>query len=84
MLEYRNINKKFKRFHSKGFIPVFVIKKNKNAVPWTYVISDFNEEEIVGMFYEKELQKSWREKFKRKDDKLYVNPNLVGLFRVSF
>ena len=36
---------------------VFVIKKVKNAVPWTYVISDLNEEEFVGMFYEKELQK---------------------------
>ena len=27
---------------------VFVIKKVKNAVPWTYVISDLNGEEIVG------------------------------------
>ena len=24
---------------------------------WTHVISDLNREEIVGMFYEKELQK---------------------------
>ena len=50
----------------------------KNAVPWTYVISDLNGETIIGSFYEKELQKSSQEKFriekvlKRKGDKLYV------------
>ena len=53
---------KHKSIFAKGYIPnrsddVFVIKKVKNAVPWTYVISDLNEEEIFGMFYEKELQK---------------------------
>ena len=36
---------------------VFVIRKVKNPVPWTYVISDLNGEEIVGTFYQKELQK---------------------------
>ena len=30
----------------------------KNAVPWTYVISDLNGEEIFGTFYEKESQKT--------------------------
>ena len=34
-----------------------MIKNVKNIVPWTYVINDLNEEEIVGSFYEKELQK---------------------------
>ena len=34
-----------------------MIKKVKNNVPWTYVISDFNGEEIVGTFYENKLQK---------------------------
>ena len=44
---------------------------------WTYVISDLNGEEIVGTFYEKELQKTNEEEFridkviKRKGDKLY-------------
>ena len=33
----------------------FVIKKVKNTVPWTYVISHLKGEEIVGTFYEKEL-----------------------------
>ena len=36
---------------------VFVIKKVKNTVPWTYVVSDFKSEGIVGTFYEKEMQK---------------------------
>ena len=31
-----------------------MIKKFKNTVPWTYVISDPNGEEIVRTFYEKE------------------------------
>ena len=33
-----------------------MIKKAKNTVPWKYVISDLNGEEILGTFYEKELQ----------------------------
>ena len=37
---------------------VFVIKKVKNTVPWTYIINDLNGEEIIGTFYEKELQKT--------------------------
>ena len=35
---------------------IFVIKKIKNIVPWTHIINDLNGEEIVGTFYEKELQ----------------------------
>ena len=34
-----------------------MIKKVKNAVPWTYVVSDLNGGEIAGTFYVKELQK---------------------------
>ena len=57
---------------------VFVIKKVKNTVPWTYVINDLNGEVITGTFYEKELQKTNQEEFRiekvirRKGDKLYV------------
>ena len=48
---------KYKRF-AKGYTPnwseeIFVIKKTKNTVPWTYVIDDLNDEEITGTFYEK-------------------------------
>ena len=54
------------------------LKKLKNTVPWTYVISDLNGEKIFGMFYEKELQKTDQEEFRiekvinKKGDKLYV------------
>ena len=53
----------------------FVIKK---VVTWTYVISALNGEEIVGMFHEKDSQKTNQREFriekviKRKGDKLYV------------
>ena len=36
---------------------IFVLKTIKNTVLWTYVISDLTGEEIIGSFYEKELQK---------------------------
>ena len=33
---------------------VFISSKIRNTVPpWTYVINDFNGEEIIGTFYEK-------------------------------
>ena len=57
---------------------IFVIKKIKNTVPWTYIINDLNGEEIIGTFYEKELQNTNQQKFriekviKKKSDKLYV------------
>ena len=54
---------KYKNIFSKGYSPnwsekVFVIKEVKNTVPWTYVIYGLNGEEIIGIFYEKEPQKS--------------------------
>ena len=74
---------KYKNIFAKGYAPnwseeVFVINKINNTVPWTYVINDLNGEEIIGSFYEKELQKTNQKKFriekilKKKDDKLYV------------
>ena len=53
---------KYKNMFPKGYTPnwsveVFVIKEIKNTVPWPYVINDLNGEEIIGTFYEKELQK---------------------------
>ena len=74
---------KYKNIFAKGYTPnwseeVFVITKVKNTVPWTYVINDLNGEEIIGTFYEKELQKTNQKEFriekviKRKGDKLYV------------
>ena len=74
---------KYKNIFAKGYTPnwseeVFFIKKVKTTVPWTYVINDLNGEEIMGTFYEKELQKTSQEEFKiekvikRKGDKMYV------------
>ena len=45
---------------------------------WTCVISDLKGEEIVGTFYEKELQKTNQKEFrvekviKKKGDKVYI------------
>ena len=73
---------KFKNVFAKGHTPnwseeIFVVKKVKNIVPWTYVISDLNREDIVGSFHEKELQKTNQKEFriekviKRKGNELY-------------
>ena len=43
---------------------IFVIKNVKNTVSWTYVINDLNNEEIIGSFYEKELQKTNQKEFR--------------------
>ena len=43
---------------------VFAIKKVTNTVPWTYIINDLNSEEIIGTFYEKELQKTNQNEFR--------------------
>ena len=59
---------KYKNIFAKRYTPswseeVFVIKKVKNTVPWTYVINDLNGDEIIGTFYEKELQKANQQEF---------------------
>ena len=56
---------KYKNIFAKGYTPnwseeVFLIKKVKNSVSWIYVISDLKGEDVVGTFYEKELQKTKR------------------------
>ena len=57
---------------------IFVIKEIKNTAPWTYFMNDLKGEEIIGTFYEKELQKTNEKEFRiekiiiRKGDKLYV------------
>ena len=63
---------------------IFVIRKIKNTVPWTYVIKDLNDEEIIGTFYEKELQGTNQQDYriekiiKKKGDKLYVKWKIYG------
>ena len=72
---------------------IFIIKKIKNTVPWTSVINDLNSEEIIGTFYDNELQKTNQKEFriekvlKKKCDKLYVkwkgddNSFIIGLIK---
>ena len=55
-----------------------MIAKGKNIVLWTYAMNDLKDEETVGTFYEKELEKANQKEFriekviKRKGDKPYV------------
>ena len=73
---------KYKNIFAKGYMPnwseEFFIKKVKNTIPWTYIINDLNGEEIIGRFYEKELQKTNQKEFRigkiirRKGDKIYL------------
>ena len=60
---------KYKSIFAKGYAPnwseeVFVIKEIKNTAPWTYVVNDINGQEIIGTFYEKELQKANQQEFR--------------------
>ena len=74
---------KYKNVVAKGYTrnwseEIFVMKEIKNTVPWTNVINDLNGEQIIGTFYEKELQKANQKEFriekaiKKKGNKLYV------------
>ena len=58
---------KYKNIFAKGwYMPnwseeVFVIKKVKNTVPWTYVINDLNGEEITVTFMKKNYKRQIKE-----------------------
>ena len=54
---------KFKNIFAKGYIPdwskeIFIVNKINDTVPWTYSLKDLNGEEILGSFYDRELQKT--------------------------
>ena len=71
---------KRKNIFTKGYMPnwseeIFIIKKVKNTVPWRYVINDLNGEEIIGTFYENELQKTDQKEFRIKK---YLRKKLIG------
>ena len=60
---------KYNTFYAKGYIPnwseeVVVIKMVKSTVPWTNAIEDLNGEENVVTYYEKDLQKTNKTKFR--------------------
>ena len=63
---------KYKNVFAKGYVSnwsaeVFVIKKVKNTVLWTHIISDLNVGKIAGTFYENELQKTNQTEFRIKN-----------------
>ena len=52
---------RYKIIFAKGYAPnwskeIFIIDKIKDTVPYTYNLKDLNNEEIIGSFYDKELQ----------------------------
>ena len=55
-----------------------MIQKVKHIVLWTYVINGNSGEEIIGTFYQKDLEKTSKKKtrigkvIKKKETKLYV------------
>ena len=54
---------KFKNIFAKGYTPnwsreIFIINKINDTVPYTYNLKDLNDEEIIGSFYDRELQKT--------------------------
>ena len=79
---------KYKNIFAKGYTSnwseeVFVIRKAKNTVPWTYVINDLNGDEIIGTFYAKKLQKTNQQELRiekvinKKGDKLHVKWKVI-------
>ena len=54
---------KFKNIFAKGYTPkwskeIFIVDKINDTIPYTYNLKDLNGEEIIGSFYDRELQKS--------------------------
>ena len=54
---------RYKNIFAKGYTPnwskeIFIVDKINDTVPYTYELKDLDDEEIIGGFYDKELQKS--------------------------
>ena len=54
---------KFKSIFAKGYTPnwsseIFIVDKINDTVPYTYNLKDLNDEEIIGSFYDQELQET--------------------------
>ena len=64
MGEYRNIKTFCKRLRSKLFRRIFVVKKVKNTVPKTYVVSNLNGEETVRTFMKKNCKRQIKQSSK--------------------
>ena len=59
--KYKNI---FAKGYTSNWSEEIFVSEIKNTVPWTYVINDLNGDEIIGTFYEKELQKTNQKEFR--------------------
>ena len=61
---------KYKNIFVEGYTPnwskeiFLLLKKIKKIVSWTYIINDLDGEEIIGTFYENEMQKINQQEFK--------------------
>ena len=54
---------RYKNIFAKGYAPnssseISIVDKINDAVPYMYNLRDLNDEEIIGSFYDKELQKT--------------------------
>ena len=54
---------RYKNIFAKEYTPnwnkqIFIVEKINDTVPYTYNLKDLNDEEIIGSFYDRELQKS--------------------------
>ena len=54
---------KLKNIFAKRYTPnwrreIFIVNKINDTVPYTYNLKDLNDEEIIGSFYDRELQKT--------------------------
>ena len=54
---------RYKNIFAKGYTSnwskeIFIVDKINDTVPYTYNLKELNHEEIIGSFYDKELQKS--------------------------
>ena len=54
---------RYKNIFAKGYAPnwsseIFIVDKINDTVPYTYNLKDLNDEQIIGSFYDKELQKT--------------------------
>ena len=53
----------YSKIFAKGYTPnwsreIFIVNKIYDTVPFTYNLKDLNGEEIIGSFYDRELQKT--------------------------
>ena len=54
---------RYKNIFAKGYAPnwsneIFIVNKINDTVRYTYNLKDLNDEELIGSFYDRELQKT--------------------------